>query len=37
VAGGLREAGIRPGDRVAVRLPNSIDWVLAFFGGPLFG
>ena len=37
VAGGLREAGIRPGDRVAVRLPNSIDWVLAFFGGLMAG
>jgi non-ribosomal peptide synthetase component F len=31
VAGGLRDAGIRPGDRVAIRLPNSVDWVLAFF------
>src|SRR5258708_8349533 len=37
VSGGLREAGIRPGDRVAIRLPNSIDWVLAFFGGLMAG
>ncbi len=37
VAGGLREAGIRPGDRAAVRLPNSIDWVLAFFGSLMAG
>jgi long-chain acyl-CoA synthetase len=37
VAGGLREQGIRPGDRVAIQLPNSIDWVLAFFGGLLAG
>ena len=37
VGGGLREAGIRPGDRVAIRLPNSIDWVLAFFGGLMAG
>lgn len=37
VAGGLRDAGIRPGDRVAIRLPNSIDWVLAFFGGLMAG
>ncbi len=37
VAGGLREAGIRPGDRVAIRLPNSIDWVLAFFGALMAG
>ncbi|HKR68251.1 MAG TPA: AMP-binding protein [Streptosporangiaceae bacterium] len=37
VAGGLREAGISPGDRVAIRLPNSIDWVVAFFGGLMAG
>src|SRR5215470_7026056 len=37
VSGGLRDAGIGPGDRVAVRLPNSIDWVLAFFGGLMAG
>jgi long-chain acyl-CoA synthetase len=37
VSGGLREAGISPGDRVAVRLPNSINWVLAFFGGLMAG
>jgi long-chain acyl-CoA synthetase len=30
VAGGLREAGIEQGDRVAIRLANGIDWVLAF-------
>ena len=33
VAGGLRDAGISPGERVAIRLPNGIDWVLAFLGG----
>jgi len=37
VSGGLREAGVSPGDRVAIRLPNSIDWVLAFFGGLMAG
>jgi long-chain acyl-CoA synthetase len=37
VAGGLRQAGISPGDRVAVRLPNSIDWVLALLGGLMAG
>ena len=37
VSGGLREAGIRPGDRVAIRLQNSIAWALAFFGGLLAG
>ncbi|HYM56287.1 MAG TPA: class I adenylate-forming enzyme family protein, partial [Solirubrobacteraceae bacterium] len=37
VAGGLQRAGVRRGDRVAIRLPNGIDWVLAFFGSQLLG
>jgi long-chain acyl-CoA synthetase len=38
VAGGLlREAGVRRGDRVAIRLGNGIEWVLAFFGAQLAG
>ena len=37
VAGGLREAGVSPGDRVAIRLPNSNDWMLAFAGIQLAG
>jgi long-chain acyl-CoA synthetase len=37
VAGGLRDAGISPGDRAAIRLPNGTDWVLAFLGGLLAG
>ncbi|WP_456598701.1 class I adenylate-forming enzyme family protein [Blastococcus sp. SYSU DS0616] len=37
VAGGLRDAGVTPGDRVAVQLPNGIDWVLAFWGAHLAG
>ncbi len=37
VAGGLSAAGVGRGDRVAIRLPNSIDWVLAFFGAQLLG
>ena len=37
VAGGLREAGVARGDRVAIRLHNGIDWVLAFFGIQLLG
>ncbi len=37
VAGGLRAAGIERGDRVALRLPNGIEWVLAFFGAQLLG
>jgi acyl-CoA synthetase (AMP-forming)/AMP-acid ligase II len=32
VAGGMRAAGFRRGDRAAVRLGNGIDWVLAFLG-----
>ncbi len=32
VAGGLGENGVKPGDRVAIRLGNSIDWVTAFLG-----
>jgi long-chain acyl-CoA synthetase len=37
VAGGLRDGGVARGDRVAIRLPNGIDWVLAFFGAQLAG
>ena len=37
VAGGLRRVGVDRGDRVAIRLPNGIDWVLAFFGVQLLG
>ncbi len=37
VAGGLRRLGIDRGDRVAIRLGNGIDWVLAFFGAQLIG
>ncbi len=37
VAGGLRETGIGRGDRVAIRLPNGIDWVVAFWGVVMSG
>jgi acyl-CoA synthetase (AMP-forming)/AMP-acid ligase II len=37
VAGGLRESGVKPGDRVAIRLPNCAEWVVAFFGGLMAG
>ncbi len=37
VAGGLLQQGVQRGDRVAIRLPNGIDWVLAFFGAQLLG
>src|SRR3954468_754600 len=37
VAGGLRAAGVGPGDRVAVRLLNGADWVLGFFGTLMAG
>jgi long-chain acyl-CoA synthetase len=35
VAGGLRGLGVERGDRVAIRLGNGVDWVLAFFGAVL--
>jgi acyl-CoA synthetase (AMP-forming)/AMP-acid ligase II len=35
VAGGLRARGVQRGDRVAIRLGNGTDWVLAFFGAIL--
>ena len=37
VAGGLRELGIAAGDRVAIRMSNGIDWVVAFFATQLIG
>ena len=37
VAGGLREFGVRPGDRVAIQLPNGVDWAVAFFGTLMAG
>lgn len=37
VAGGLREAGVERGDRVAVRYPAGLDWVLAFWGTVMAG
>jgi hypothetical protein len=37
VAGGLRAAGVAPGNRVANRLPNGTDWVLVFWGTLLAG
>ncbi|WP_375499202.1 class I adenylate-forming enzyme family protein [uncultured Jatrophihabitans sp.] len=37
VAGGLRAHGVGRGDRVAIRYPAGVDWVLAFFGTVLAG
>lgn len=37
VAGGLHGAGLRRSDRVAVRYPAGLDWVLAFWGTVLAG
>jgi acyl-CoA synthetase (AMP-forming)/AMP-acid ligase II len=37
VAGGLRAAGVQPGDRVALRYPAGIDWVLGFWGTVMAG
>jgi malonyl-CoA/methylmalonyl-CoA synthetase len=32
LAGGLRGLGVKPGDRVAVYAPSSLDWVISFLG-----
>ena len=37
LAGGLRAQDIQPGGRVAIRLPNGLDWCIAFFGIQLAG
>ncbi|MEV5850564.1 AMP-binding protein [Streptomyces sp. NPDC051985] len=37
VAGGLVAAGVKPGDRVALRQPAGVDWVLGFWGTVLAG
>jgi acyl-CoA synthetase (AMP-forming)/AMP-acid ligase II len=37
VAGGLRAAGVTPGDPVAIDLPNGADWVIAMLGVLLAG
>jgi acyl-CoA synthetase (AMP-forming)/AMP-acid ligase II len=37
VAGGLRAAGVRPGDRVSIRNSAGVSWVLAFYGTLLAG
>ena len=37
VAGGLRESGVGPGDRVALRVGNGLDWLLAYWGTHLAG
>ncbi|MGH3967394.1 MAG: AMP-binding protein, partial [Mycobacterium sp.] len=37
VAGGLKAGGLRRGDRVALRYPTGLNWVLAFWGTVLAG
>ncbi|HEX7322145.1 MAG TPA: class I adenylate-forming enzyme family protein [Mycobacterium sp.] len=37
IAGGLHAAGLAHGDRVAVRYPAGLDWVLAFWGTLMAG
>lgn len=37
LAGGLLERGIKLGDRVAIRMPNCIDWMVSFFGALMAG
>ena len=36
-AQGLKDLGVRPGDRVAIMLPNSPQFVIAFYGTLLAG
>ena len=36
-AGGLRDAGVGTGHRVAVQLGNGVDWAIAFWGAHLAG
>lgn len=37
VTGGLRAGGLKPGDRVAVRYPAGLNWVLSFWGTVMAG
>ncbi|MCV7400620.1 AMP-binding protein [Mycobacterium fragae] len=37
VAGGLRDSGLQRGERVAVRYPAGVNWVLAFWGTIMAG
>ena len=37
VAGGLRDTGVRPGDRVANRHGNGLEWCLGFWGTLMAG
>ncbi|HWY46104.1 MAG TPA: AMP-binding protein [Bryobacteraceae bacterium] len=37
VSGGLKKQGVQRGDRVAIRLGNSIDWCVAFWGSLMAG
>jgi acyl-CoA synthetase (AMP-forming)/AMP-acid ligase II len=37
IAGGLRERGLGPGDRVAIHMPNGVTWVLALYGTIMAG
>jgi acyl-CoA synthetase (AMP-forming)/AMP-acid ligase II len=37
VSGGLKKEGVQHGDRVALRLGNSVDWCVAFWGSLMAG
>lgn len=37
IAGGLRAAGLQPGERVAITHPAGVDWVLAYWGVMMAG
>ena len=36
-ADGLRALGVRPGDRVAIWLPNRVEWCVAFYAAVRVG
>jgi malonyl-CoA/methylmalonyl-CoA synthetase len=37
VAGGLRELGVKPGDRVGIYAASTLDWVIAYLGAQRAG
>jgi len=37
VAGGLRELGVKPGDRIGMYAASSLDWVIAYLGAQRSG
>ena len=37
VAGGLKQLGVKPGDRIAIWMPNCFEWVATFFAALRLG